>query len=162
MKEKKNIDRFLIDILYNMNELINYNEEIGMPANNLKGKTILIVAEPGQMIDGICSRLRTQGVAIEFISSGFQAVALIEKAVLRNSLVFNLVILFENCHDMPQREILNLVRLSSPINKLPILCMSKETDVADIKIILKEGSNDFLIDYDNFNKVLDKVTSTIK
>jgi DNA-binding response OmpR family regulator len=133
-----------------------------MPANNLKGKSILIVADPGQMIDGICSRLRTQGVAIEFISSGFQAVALIEKGALRKSLEFNLVILFENCYDMPQREILNLVRLSAPVNKLPILCMSKETEVTDIKVILKEGSNDFLIDYDNFNKVLDKVSSTLK
>ncbi len=133
-----------------------------MAADSLKGKSILIVAEPNQMVDGICSRLRTLGVAIEYISSGFQAVSIIEKAAVIKSLEFNLIILFENCEDMPQREILNLIRLSSTAKVLPIICFSKEANVDEIKVMIQEGANGFLVDYDNFNKVLDKVNSVIK
>ncbi len=129
---------------------------------SLRGKNILIVAEPGQMIDGICSRLRTQGVSIEFISSGFQAVSMMEKDAETPSMEFQLIILFENCLDMPQREVLNLVRLSYLAKKLPILCLSKETNVDDIKVMLQEGSSGFLVDYGNFNKVLDKICSVIQ
>lgn len=132
-----------------------------MPKSSLSGKSILIVAEPGQMVDGICSRLRTQGVAIEFISSGFQAVSILEKECNASHMSFNLVILFENCHDMPQREILNLVRLKYPVKKLPILCLSKESSVDEVMVMLEEGSSGFLVDYDNFNKVLEKISSLI-
>lgn len=133
-----------------------------MPETSLRGKNILIVAEPGQMIDGICSRLRTQGVSIEFITSGFQAISMIEKDAKNPGMEFQLIILFENCLDMPQREVLNLVRLTYPAKKLPILCLSKETNVDDIKVMLQEGSSGFLVDYGNFNKVLDKIGSVIQ
>lgn len=127
----------------------------------LSGKKIFVVSQPGKVIDGICSRLRTKGIGIELCTSGFQAISIIEKKVSREELLYDLLIIFGDSEDMPAREILNLTRLNVDNKKLPIFVMDKASDTDTIIQLRNEGADEYLVDFNDFSKILEKLSKLL-
>ena len=128
---------------------------------SLDDKNFLIISESTPLIDGICSRLRTQGAKIEFCPSGFQAISLLEEKLKANPRPYDLAIITDECEDMPPREILGLMRVNIDKHKLPILIFGKERDPDAIMQLLYEEANGYLLDYKNFSKVIEKIKGII-
>lgn len=121
-----------------------------------KENLILIVDKDLNRRNTFSSRLRHTGYETEMVSSGFQAIHMVERATDNNK-YFTLVLIIEDSDDMPGREILNLLRAIADKKKLPILRMSKEKEPEAILEMMNEGANDFLVLTDNFQKLLLKV-----
>ena len=124
---------------------------------SLQGKTFFVVSRANKAIDGICSRLRTKGIRIEFCTSGFQAISLLEKNLKTKALKFDLMIIFGDSDDMPVREVLNLTRVNINKKDLPIFIMDKASDTDTIIQLKNEGGNEYLVDFDDFSKILEKL-----
>jgi DNA-binding response OmpR family regulator len=122
----------------------------------LKDKNFLVVSDPNAVIDGICSRLRTKGIGIEFCSSGFQAISNLERIINKKEKMYDLMIIFKDSYDMPAREILNLTRINASKIALPILVMAEASNTDDIIELMNEGANEYLADFQDFSKLLAK------
>lgn len=125
-------------------------------------KSAVIIAAPGNELNGLMSRLRSQGLTLEHISSGFQAISQLETKFQNKTFSNDLIILFENCVDMSQREILNLVRTFAGPKEAPIIIFSKDSEFEDIQEMIGEDANDFLTNYTDFNVVIDKLSKILK
>jgi DNA-binding response OmpR family regulator len=97
-------------------------------------------------------KLRIDGFNIEYASGGFHLLHLIEEADHTN-----LVILHENMHDMSALEMILLIRSSKTKTELPILFISKEQKAEEIKEIITNGANDFIVQAPNYSPIVERI-----
>jgi len=123
-----------------------------------KNNIILIVDQNAQRRSNLATKLRLMGHTAEASTSGFQILHLIEDALNYELKSYAGLIIVEDSEDMPAREILLLVRnLHKNKEKFPILFLSKNHDPDDILLTIKEGANEYVIDFENQSKVTDKI-----
>jgi PleD family two-component response regulator len=129
-----------------------------MSATTEKKNVILIIDENTTRKNNLSSKLRHVGYATELCSSGFHAVHLLEKIERDNSKCYRLILIIGDTADMPGREVLLLMRnVIESKNKLPILILHEDSDPDNILQTIKEGANDYIVDIENYGKVLTKV-----
>jgi CheY-like chemotaxis protein len=123
----------------------------------VKDNIVLIVDQNATRKNNLSSRLRMMGYTTELISSGFQAIHLLEQSEkLKKS--YAIVIILGESEDMPGREVLLLSRqLVKNKNKLPILYINKDKDPDEILQIIKEGANDYIVEGQNDSQIVAKV-----
>ena len=123
-----------------------------------KKSVVLIIDENTTRKNNLSSKLRHVGYATELSSSGFHAIHLIEKGAKSDSKLYKLVLIVGDSSDMPGREILLLMRnLVESKEKLPILFLHEDNDPESILETMKEGANDYIVDLQNYGKVITKV-----
>ena len=112
---------------------------------------ILIASEAIAFRNNLASKLRLDDFEVEFATSGFHLLHLLEKFH-----DFKMVIINEDMHDMSAPEMMGLVRLAKTKPELPILFISKNINEADIREIILNGANEYIVQTPNFNPILEK------
>lgn len=133
-----------------------------MNKSTAKVEIILIIDCNVQRRSNLATKLRLMGHATEVSSSGFHAIHLLEQAKDFKMKNYSGLIIVENSGDMPAREIMLLARnIFDNKLKFPILYLSKNNDPDEILQTIQEGANEYIIDFNNQTKVLDKVSKHI-
>lgn len=86
-----------------------------------KTSSILLLDDDASRKNINSSRLRVSvGTEVELALSGFHLVHLLEKNT------YDLVLIFERPDDMPPEELISLIRINHPKEKLPIIYFSRK------------------------------------
>lgn len=118
---------------------------------------VLIVDQNIQRRSNLATKLRLMGHTTEVSSSGFQVIHLLEQAIAFKTKSYSGLIIAEDSEDMPAREIMLLTRnLFKDKTHFPILFLSKNHDPNDILLTIQEGANEYIVDFENQAKVLEK------
>lgn len=112
---------------------------------------ILISDENIQFRNTLSMRLRLQGFNVECASGGFHLLHVLEKES-----DFSLVIVHENMMDMPAEEIISLIRTSKSRTELPILFISQSSDDKEIRDMIANGANEFIVKTSSLQPIIDK------
>ncbi len=112
---------------------------------------ILIADENIHFRDTLASRLRLQGFTVEFSEGGFHLLHQIEKIS-----DICLIIMHENMHDMPAKEIISLIRTNKPKSALPIVFVSKSSNEEDIREVILTGANEYMVKNPNFQPIVER------
>jgi len=124
----------------------------------IKDNVILVIDQNLNRRNNLSARFRMQGYAVEFVSSGLQALNYLEENVENKSKGYKLVLIMEDSEDMPGREIMLLMREIIPKKSdLPILMANKDNDPTVIIETIQEGANDYIVDLQNEGKIMNKV-----
>ncbi len=124
----------------------------------VKTDIVLIVDQNIQRRSNLATKLRLMGYTTELSSSGLHVVHLLEQAIDYKLKSYSGLIIVENSEDMPGREIMLLTRnIEKDKERFPILLLSKGHDPEEILLAIQEGANEYIIDFDNQGKILDKV-----
>lgn len=113
---------------------------------------ILIASEKIDFRDALATRLRIQDFHVEFATSGFHLLHLIEKPK-----GCSLVILFENMADMPADEIILMIRSTKNKTELPILYVSQKNCKEEIFNKVTSGVNDYIVRTSHFQPIIARV-----
>ncbi len=128
-----------------------------MNKTTVKSNIVLIVDQNIQRRSNLATKLRLMGHITEVSSSGFQVIHLLEQAINYKAKSYSGLIIAEDSEDMPAREIMLLSRnIFKNKERFPILFLSKNHDPDDILLTIQEGANEYIIDYENQAKVLEK------
>jgi PleD family two-component response regulator len=123
-----------------------------------KKDVVLIIDESTTRKNNLSSKLRHIGYATEVCSSGFHAIHLVEKIGMSASKLYRIVLIVGDSTDMPAREVLLLMRnVIQSKEKLPILFLHEDNDPDNILETIKDGANDYIVDLQNYGKILGKV-----
>ena len=112
---------------------------------------ILIATEAFNFRNILASKLRLDNFEVEFATSGFHLLHLLERLKDIDMLILN-----EDMHDMSAHEIIGLVRLSKSKTELPILFISKNSDEAEICNLVFNGANEYIVQSPNFRPILER------
>lgn len=133
-----------------------------MGSSQIQNKILLIVDTNIQRRSHLATKLRLVGHTTEVSDSGFQVISLLENAIDHKQKSYSGLIIVEDSEDMPGREIMLLVRnLFKDKSSFPILVLNRAHDPDDILLTIKEGANEYVVDFDNQSKVLEKVRKHI-
>jgi DNA-binding response OmpR family regulator len=119
-------------------------------------EVVLIVDHNVQRKNNLSSRLRVQGYNTELAQSGFHAINLIENASFSERKIV-LVILTERMHDMSGVEIMGLLRVMAPKEKLPVLMVVNINDPSEVLNCFEHGASDVVVQGANFQRLLKKI-----
>lgn len=113
---------------------------------------IIIAAEAINFRNILAGKLRVDNFEVEFVTGGFHMLHLIEHTEEN----INMIIINEDMHDMSAQEMISLVRLSKSKTELPILFISRSSAEADICELVFTGANEYVVQTDNFNPILER------
>lgn len=115
---------------------------------------IIIASEAANFRNILASKLRLDNFEVDLATGGFHMLHLLEN--VKDKEEINMIILNEDMHDMSAQEMIGLVRLSKSKSELPILFISKSSDEADICELVFSGANEYVVQTDNFNPILER------
>ncbi len=114
---------------------------------------ILIADENIKYRDNLAARLRMLGFTIELATGGFHLLHMLEK-----HWDYDLIILHEDMEDMSALEMISLVRTNKTRTELPIVFISVTGTEDDIREMILNGANDYILKSPNLQPIIDRVS----
>ena len=112
---------------------------------------ILILDDNILYRNNLATSLRLQGFPVEFATGGFHVLHILESY---NE--YSLLIIHEHTHDMPAEEVISLVRTNHDKAILPILFISQDTDINEIRDMIQLGANEYIVKTPNTQPIVEK------
>jgi len=97
--------------------------------------TALLVDENSQARENLASTLRRNGFQTLQAKSGSHALSMIETEE------FNVIVMENNMHEMSGVEVLGMIRISHPEDKLPVMILLEEGDKETAQEAMVNGVN---------------------
>lgn len=114
---------------------------------------VFILSENITYRNNLASKLRIEGINVEFASGGFHFLHLLE----RNRSEVTMLVCHEDMLDMSAEEIISITRLSRPKNDLPILYISKNNDEENVCDMILNGANEFILQSNNMLPAVERI-----
>lgn len=124
-------------------------------------EAILIIDEKAGRRNTLSTKLRMIGFQSEAISSGFQAIHLLEGSEELKKKYIALIVA-EQSEDMPGEEVVLLARALEPDKKkLPIFAFLKQKDPEELLDLIQKGINDYFLHEASSQEILNKLSKHI-